>query len=242
MTSAKKVECVLNREGNVTPQVSHPHRAHRAAEEYPMTFWSSTPLTISPRIPAPPPPLSIMFLTLRPSAPLLAQASSHIPTIKTTSLAGLQSALFYICKIINDLIDNLNGVDCASRIVSIVFWCSLKCLSRLLSLTTQKTLGKQSEKAPLRPSEGPVHAKGEQRVQNSFLPKVQSRMAGAEAKHFNVLAQSWRQYELQGVEHLSEVSEHTWRVGNFALQLNKFLYATAKLNLIWFPRQPEKLI
>lgn len=67
-------------------------------------------------------------------------------------------------------------------------------------------------------------------------------MAGAEAKHFNVLAQSWRQYELQGVEHLSEVYERTWRAGNFALQLNKFLYATAKLNLIWFPRQLEKLI
>lgn len=38
--------------------------------------------------------------------------------------------------------------------------------------------------------EGPVNAKGEQIVQKSSRPKVQSRMAGAEVKHFNVLAQS----------------------------------------------------
>lgn len=120
MTSAKKVECVLNREGNVTPQVSHPHRAHRAAEEYPMTFWSSTPLDYLPLISCTPPPFHYVFDTQTVGS-LLARTSSQIPTIKTTSLADLQSFLFDICKIINDLnetVNNLNGV--------IIIWANRK--------------------------------------------------------------------------------------------------------------------
>lgn len=67
----------------------------------------------TPRLPACP-PTSIMSPTLRPSAPFLAWLLTQI---KTTSLANLQSTLFNICTIINDLIatvHNLNAVDFAN--------------------------------------------------------------------------------------------------------------------------------
>ncbi len=171
-----------------------------------------------------PPPTSIMSSTLRPSAPLLARASSQIPTIKTTSLAGLQSTLFNICTIINDpiaTVHNLNAVDCAKWKVSKhclfvfgVHW-SVYLADYLLPHEKKKKNVESKARRLLYVPEGPVHTKGERRVQKSSLPKVQSRMAGAEAKHFNVLAQSWRQYELQGVEHLSEVNEMHLRSRKF---------------------------
>lgn len=160
MTSAKKVECVLNREGNVTPQVSHPHRAHRAAEEYPMTFWSSTPLDYLPSISCTPPPFHYVFDT-QTIGSLLARTSSQIPTIKTTSLADLQSSLFDICKIINDLnetVNNLNGVIiiCTNWKVSkhclFVFGAHWSVyLAYYLLPHRKKKRGKESEKAPLWP-------------------------------------------------------------------------------------------
>lgn len=213
MTSAQKVECVLNREGNVTPQVSHPHRAHRAAEEYPMTFWSSIPLDYHPSISCTPPPFHYVFDT-QTIGSLLAWTSSQIPTIKTTSLADLQSSLFDICKIINDLketVNNLNGViitfptEKFGNIVCLFLVLTGVCILLTISYHTEKKNVERKARRLLYDPEGPVHATGEQRVQKSSLPKVQSRIAGAEVKHFNVLTQSWWQYELRGVEHLCEV-------------------------------------
>ncbi len=173
---------------------------------------------------APPPHFHYVFDT-QTIAPLLARASTQIPTIKTTSLAGLQSNLFNICTIINDpiaTVHNLNAVDCANWKVSKhclfvfgVHW-SVYLAYYLLPHENppQKNVESKARRLLYVP-EGPVHTKGERRVQKSSLPKVQSRMAGAEAKHFNVLAQSWRQYELQGVEHLSEVNETHLRSRKF---------------------------
>lgn len=67
------------------------------------------------------------------------------------------------------------------------------CILLTISYHTKKKQKKNVESKARRllyVPEGPVHTKGERRVQKSSLPKVQSRMAGTEAKHFNVLAQS----------------------------------------------------
>lgn len=198
----------------------HTHTERRRDIQWP--FEVQHPSTISPRLPAR--PTSIMSSTLRPSTPLLTRASSQISTIKTTSLADLQSTLLNICTIINDLIatvHNLNAVHCANRKVSkhclFVFGVRWSVYLTYYLLPHEKKEKKVESKVRrlLYVPEGPVHAKGERRVQKSSLPKVQSRMAGAEAKHFNVLAQSWRQYELQGVEHLSEVNETHLRSRKF---------------------------
>ncbi len=199
-----------------------------------------------------PPPTSIMSSTLRPSAPLLARASTQIPTIKTTSLAGLQSTLFNICTIINDpiaTVHNLNAVDCANWKVSKhclfvfgVHWSVYLAYYLLPHENPPKKTWKAKQEGSSTSPRGRFTRKASGEFKRVLFQKCK---AGWQA-----LRRNTSMFSLSHDGNMNcrvwntslKSTKRTWGAGNFALQLNKFLYATAKLNLIWFPRQPEKLI